>query len=147
MSNSVWPHRWHLTRLLCPWDFSGKSTGVGCHFLPQARVLEWVAISFHRGSSWPRDQTQVSHIAGRFVTIWATREACDSWRGGQIQLLIISRTHWTFSPLQSCVSSSFHVECTPSPSHRILVFLENQGNCYFSCDTPAIIVCITLITP
>ena len=32
----------------------------------QARVLEWVAIPFSRGSSQPRDQTQVSHIAGRF---------------------------------------------------------------------------------
>ena len=41
----------------------------------QARVLEWVAISFSRGSSWPRDQTQVSRIAGRRFTLWATREA------------------------------------------------------------------------
>ena len=41
----------------------------------QARILEWVAISFSRGSSWPRDQTWVSCIAGRVVTIWATREA------------------------------------------------------------------------
>ena len=30
-------------------------------------------MSFSRGSSWPRDQTQVSHIAGRFFTVWATR--------------------------------------------------------------------------
>ena len=36
--------------------------------------LERIAISFSRGSSWPRDQTQVSHIAGRCFTIWATRE-------------------------------------------------------------------------
>ena len=34
--------------------------------------LEWVAISFSRGSLWLRDQTQVSHIAGRFFIIWAT---------------------------------------------------------------------------
>ena len=40
----------------------------------QARVLEWVAISFSRGSSRPRDQTQVSHIVGRQFTVWATRE-------------------------------------------------------------------------
>ena len=37
--------------------------------------LELIAISFSRGSSQPRDQTQVSHIAGRHFTIWATREA------------------------------------------------------------------------
>ena len=41
----------------------------------QARILEWVAISFSRGTYQPRDQTQVSCIAGRFFTIWATREA------------------------------------------------------------------------
>ena len=34
----------------------------------QARILEWVAFLFSRGSSQPRDQTQVSHIAGRFFT-------------------------------------------------------------------------------
>ena len=41
----------------------------------QARILEWVASSFSSGSSWPRYQTQVSYIAGRFFTIWATGEA------------------------------------------------------------------------
>ena len=40
----------------------------------QARILEWVAVPFSRGSSWPNDQTRVSCIAGRFFTIWATRE-------------------------------------------------------------------------
>ena len=41
----------------------------------QARILEWVAITFSRVSSQPKDPTQVSHIAGRFFTVWATREA------------------------------------------------------------------------
>ena len=36
------------------------------------QILKWVAISFSRGSSWPRDQTQVSGIAGRFFTVWVT---------------------------------------------------------------------------
>ena len=40
----------------------------------QTRMLEWVAIPFSRRSSWPRDRTQVSCIAGRFFTIWATRK-------------------------------------------------------------------------
>ena len=44
------------------------------HGIFQAIVLEWIAISFSRGSSWPRDQTQVSHIVDRRFTIWATRE-------------------------------------------------------------------------
>ena len=40
-----------------------------------ARILEWVAISFSRGLFWPRDQIQVSCIAGRLFTIWTTRKA------------------------------------------------------------------------
>ena len=44
----------------------------------QARTLEWVAILFSRGSSWPRDQTQVSSITGGFFTIWDTREKSPS---------------------------------------------------------------------
>ena len=39
----------------------------------QTRILEWVAFPFSRGYSQPRDRTQVSHIADRFVTVWATR--------------------------------------------------------------------------
>ena len=49
------------TRLLRPWDFRGKITAVGYHFLLQ-------------GSSRPKDQTQVSHIVDRRFTVWATRE-------------------------------------------------------------------------
>ena len=41
----------------------------------QARILEWVAIPFSRGSSQPRDQTQVSHSAGGFFIVWGIREA------------------------------------------------------------------------
>ena len=40
MSNSVRPHRWQPTRLLCPWDSPGKNTGVGCHFLLQCRKVK-----------------------------------------------------------------------------------------------------------
>ena len=45
------------------------------HGISQARILEWVAISSSRGSSWPRDWTWVFCITGRFFTIWGTREA------------------------------------------------------------------------
>ena len=44
------------------------------HGILQTRILEWVAYPFSRGSSQPRDWTQVSCIAGRFFTIWATRK-------------------------------------------------------------------------
>ena len=49
--------------------------GFSVHEIFQARVPEWVAISFSRRSSWPRDQTWISCIAGRHFTLWATREA------------------------------------------------------------------------
>ena len=49
--------------------------GSSVHGILQARVLEWVATFFSRGSSWSRDQTWVSCIAGRFLTVRATREA------------------------------------------------------------------------
>ena len=48
--------------------------GSSVHGILQARIQEWIAISFSRGSSRPRDWTQVSCIAGRLFTNWATRE-------------------------------------------------------------------------
>ena len=49
--------------------------GYTVHGILQARILEWVAFPFSRGSSQPKDGTQVSHIAGGFFISWATREA------------------------------------------------------------------------
>ena len=54
------------------------------HGILQARILEWVAFPFSRGSSQPRDWTQVSRIAGRLFTSWATREAQEHWSGQPI---------------------------------------------------------------
>ena len=51
------------------------------HVILQARILDLVAFPFSRGSSQPRDWTQVSHIAGRFFTSWATRETQEYWSG------------------------------------------------------------------
>ena len=102
VSDSLPPHGLQPARLLSPWNFPGKNTGVGSHFLLQgifpnqgsnpgllhcrqilhrlshqesAGILEWVAFHFSRGSSWPRNQTGVSCIAGRCFPSWATREA------------------------------------------------------------------------
>ena len=88
--------------LYSPWNSPDQNTGVGSLSLLQGtfptqesnqglphcrqilyqlsykgspRILEWVAHSFSRGSSWPRDQIRVSCIAGRFFTNWAIREA------------------------------------------------------------------------
>ena len=47
--------------------------GSSVHGILQTRILQWVAISFSKESSWPRNQTQVSCTAGRFSTDWAMR--------------------------------------------------------------------------
>ena len=52
--------------VMCPTLYSPMDYTV--HEILQARILEWVAFSFSRGSSQPRDWTQVSSIAGRFFT-------------------------------------------------------------------------------
>ena len=49
--------------------------GSSIHRILQARILEWVSISFSRGSSQPRDRTRVSRIGGRRFNLWATGEA------------------------------------------------------------------------
>ena len=49
------------------------------HGILQARMLEWVAVPYFRGSSQPRDRVHVSHIVGRFFTCWATKEAQGYW--------------------------------------------------------------------
>ena len=69
--------KWREVAQLCPslcdpTDYSLPGSSIRGIF--QARILEWVAISFSRGSSQPRDWTPVSCIAGRLLTLWATRD-------------------------------------------------------------------------
>ena len=54
--------------------------GSSVHGISQARILEWVAISFSRGSSRPKDWIWVSCIAGSLFTIWATRESVSRYK-------------------------------------------------------------------
>ena len=58
------------------WNLPGFSV-LNSHVILQARMLEWVAIPFSRGSCQPRDRTWVSCIVGRYFNIRATREAPD----------------------------------------------------------------------
>ena len=79
---------------LCdPMDCS--SPGSSVHGIFQARILEWVAISYSRGSSPPRDWTQVSCVAGQVFTVWATREALGP-PGAHLLLLVrdCPQPHW-----------------------------------------------------
>ena len=63
MSKSLWPYGMEPYPTLPP-----SRPGSSVHGISQARILEWVVISFSRGSSPIRDQTQVSYIANRFFT-------------------------------------------------------------------------------
>ena len=66
MSDSVRPHKWQSTRLLCPWDFPGKNTGLGCRFLLQGNLP----------NPGIKPASLVSPaLAGGFFTNCATQEA------------------------------------------------------------------------
>ena len=95
---------------LCnPMDCSLSGSSV--HGIFKARVLEGVVISFSRGSSWLRDRTRISHIAGRCFTFWGTREACSFQRWDKL-----STTGWLIHPstdkTQQCLSLT--------PSRKVL---------------------------
>ena len=83
---------WSCPPLCNPVDYTA-------HGILQARILEWVAFPFSRGSSQPRDWTQVSHIAGGFFTSWATGKP-RSWGRSMKQILPQSPKKepilWTF---------------------------------------------------
>ena len=73
----VWMSEWVKVAQLCPtlWDPMDYTV----HGILQARILEWAAVAFSRGSSQPTDGTQFSRIAGRFFTSWDTRIAHVVW--------------------------------------------------------------------
>ena len=111
---------------LCdPMDWG--SPGSSVHRILQGRILDWVAISFSRRSSQPRDWTQVSSIAGWLFTVWATREAliftaaaaakslqscptlCDTIDGsppGSPSLGFSRQEHWSGLPFPSPMHES-----------------------------------------
>ena len=84
---------------LCdPMDCSPPGSSV--YGVLQARILEWVAISFSRESSRPRDWTQVSHTVDRRFTVWATREVSTlnihwkDWSSNTLAIWCKQSTHW-----------------------------------------------------
>ena len=97
------------------------SPGSSVHGISQARVLEWVAISFSRESFKPRNQTQVSCIADRFFTDWAMRESKNtqiiSKHNDQEKNQQVS---WTPSKLKTFV-------CQRTPSRKWKYKTQNEG--------------------
>ena len=114
--------------------------GSSVHGILQARILKWVAISFSRGSSWPRDRTQVSHISGGCFNLWATWEALSMYAAATAKSLQSWPT--LCSPIDgSLPGSSVHgifqarvLEWVPSPSP-----LSMYSGCQYidSCDVPS----------
>ena len=93
-SNLAFPHplsslKWSDVAQSCltlcdPMDCSLQGSSV--HGIFQARVLEWVAVSFSRGSSWPRDWTLVSRIAGRHFTLLSSLVTINCCSCGSISI-------------------------------------------------------------
>ena len=109
--------------------------GSSVHGILQAGMLEWVAILFSRGSSQPRDQTQIFHIAGRFFTIWVAKESQYSERT-QVQISPEKRC-MVQSPGDSCTRSfqlfspsQFVTELTSPSSHggNVRMVYRHQGS-------------------
>ena len=78
-----------------PWS---SPPGSSVHGVLQARILQWVAISFSRGPSWLRDWTWVSFTASRFFTVRATREPPCTYTHMYVCILFRIRTKWLLVP-------------------------------------------------
>ena len=117
--------------------------GSSVHGILQARILEWVASFFSRGSSQPSIQTQYSHIEGRFITIWATREAhlgdqkninedleSRLWPMTKILCLtkLYSLNNWTFSWATETLQAH-----EPSPQLTCALLCESEREVAQSC--------------
>ena len=90
----IWIWKWSpsvMSDSLRPTDCNLPGSSI--HGIFQARVLEWGAISFSRGSFQPRDWTRVSSIAARLFTVWATREALDM---NQVRKKKVSLMGWLY---------------------------------------------------
>ena len=93
--------------------------GFSVHGIFQARVLEWVAISFSRRSSRPRNWIWVSRIVGRRFTVWATREVLKSSLG-YLQYLI-----------QPVIPKSYANSCQPVANSSIAFWNFLELSIYF----------------
>ena len=117
---------------LCnPMDCSPASSFV--HGISQARILEWVAISFPRRSSWPRDRTRISCLAGPFLTTpWWLRgkeSVCYAGDVGSAPGSGISSAEGNGNPLQySCLGNSMDRGVWWTTVHGVSTALQKVGH-------------------
>ena len=88
----------------------------------QERILEWFAISFFRGSSWPRDLTQIPCFAGRFFTIWAIGKILCVHVHLQIKYLSASSLYGSLLTNLSNIFSSWNIFLSSSVHPFIIAF-------------------------
>ena len=100
------------------------------HGIFQARVLEWVAISFSRGSSQPRVWTPVSHNVGRHFTLWATREAQSLWVGLLFVRLGVCVCMCVLEALLTTFVFRLHSEWTGELRPWRITFFSLGGGCH-----------------
>ena len=114
-----------LCPMLCdPMDCSPP--GSSAHGILQARILEWFAISYSKGSSQPKDRTLVSWIAGVFFTVWGTREALLN-----TGLTLSPFTHNTFIAITNLSWISFWIQCKRVIiSHKLVIYQQLITNPY-----------------
>ena len=96
----------------------GSLPGYSIHGIFQARVLDWVAISFSRGFSRPRDWTQVSQNAGRYFTVWTTREAQELGKPALTSPFCLSPIHvslYSNYSLRAYYAPGFNLGCRVKP--------------------------------
>ena len=115
---------------LCPTFYDlkdGSPPSSSIHGIFQARILEWVAISYSRGSSKPRDQTSVSCVSciGRWILYHcATWEVLRSLRVG-----IKQRVQYVFETLEFFLNKLIEVKCI---GHKIFTHFKHRNHCFLS---------------
>ena len=97
-----------------------------CMGIFQARTLEWVPMLFSRGSFQPRDRTQVSHIAGRFLTIWATREALLTSVRYQKNHNTLTRKIWRYNNYNLIFFFLTKETCIKELISRVIIVVTNR---------------------
>ena len=116
----------------------------------QARILAWIAIPFSRGSSQLRDRTQVSHIAGRFFTSWATTEGPLMFSSVQFSRSVMSdslQPHELQHARPPCPSPTAGVHSNSRPlSQWCHPSISSSGTHFSSCPQsfPASELCLWL---
>ena len=122
MSDSLGPHELYPARLLCLWDFPGK-------------ILEWVVISFSRGSSWPRDWIHVYCIF-RWIFF-------SNWRLITLQYCSGFAIHWHKSAMGVHLFPILSLPPTSLPIPSLWVIPVHHPKYPVSCIEPGLAICFT----